>query len=183
MKQALENDVQYLRIGLGWDCGDNGGHDLDLAAFLLDGEEKITGDDGVIFYNQAVYGDNALVFAGDNTTGEGDGMDESIFVDLAKIPANVQSLVFGVTFSHSQGQCQFGEVLNAEFAAARVTDQYDKGSDVFSLVNLSEDYPARSGMAVAKLSRTDGGWEYEEICETADGGLEEFCQRFGVNVE
>ena len=183
MKQALENDVQYLRIGLGWDCGDNGGHDLDLAAFLLDGEEKITGDDGVIFYNQAVYGDNALVFAGDNTTGEGDGMDESIFVDLAKIPANVQSLVFGVTFSHSQGQCQFGEVLNAEFAAARVTDQYDKGSDVFSLVNLSEDYPARSGMAVAKLSRTDGGWEYEETDEAADGGLEEFCQRFGVNVE
>ena len=183
MKQKLESTVRYLRAGINWNSDASEDCDLDLSAFLLDGAGRVKDDSRVVFYNQTVFGDHALVLSGDNPNGEGDGMNESIFVDLGGLPSDAAGLVFCVCYSHEQPGFTFGEAHGARFVVCPVEDKFDKGSDYLTEVHLTEDYPACSGMAVWALTRTEDGWSGEVIAEPVEGGLTALCARFGVEVQ
>ena len=101
--------LNKLMVGLGWDVNryDGGGDfDLDAAAFMLGAEGKVLSDSDFIFYGNLKHNSEAVEHMGDNLTGEGDGDDEQIMVDLSKVPANVDKIAFTVTIYEAEQRRQ-----------------------------------------------------------------------------
>ena len=86
-----------IMVGLGWDVNafDSGSaFDLDAAAFLVGANGKCPTERDFIFYGNLKHSTGAVEHMGDNLTGEGDGDDEQILVDLSKVPANIERIAF-----------------------------------------------------------------------------------------
>ena len=108
--------LKKIIVGLGWDARSTDGNefDLDASAFLLSSSGKVRSESDFIFYNQVRSQDGSVEHTGDNRTGEGDGDDESIKVDLSKVSADVDKIVFTVTIHEAETRKQnFGQVSNA----------------------------------------------------------------------
>ena len=183
MKTPLEKNIKNIRVGLNWTSGREYSFDLDLSAFLLDEKDLARSDEDLVFYNNHASVNDALLFSGDDRSGMVDGTNESIFVDLEKIPENIHKAVFCVTFDDSGEDYIFGEAESIVIYATGVSDEFDKGKSAFCTVDLAKHCPQSSAMAVFEISRGEDGWEYGMICESADFGLLELCSRYGLAVE
>ncbi|MBP6395780.1 MAG: TerD family protein, partial [Giesbergeria sp.] len=91
--------MKKMLIGLGWSmrATDGDAFDLDGSVFLLGAGGKVRSDADFVFYNQAKSSDGSVVHSGDNRTGEGEGDDESVTVELDKVPADVEKIAVCVT--------------------------------------------------------------------------------------
>lgn len=100
--------LKKILVGLGWDTNkyDGDDFDLDASAFLLDKNGKVTTDKDFVFFNNLVHPSGAVKHMGDNLTGSGDGDDEQIIVDLAKIPENIEKIAFTVTIYEADSRMQ-----------------------------------------------------------------------------
>ena len=109
--------LSKIIVGLGWDVNtfDSGADfDLDAAVFMTGADGKCPSAPEFIFYGNLEHPSGAVKHMGDNLTGEGDGDDEQITVDLTKIPANVERIAFTVTIYDAETRRQnFGQVSNA----------------------------------------------------------------------
>ena len=109
--------LKKIMVGLGWDVNafDSGADfDLDASAFLVGANGKCPTEKEFIFYGNLTHPSEAVKHMGDNLTGEGEGDDEQIEVDLTKIPANVEKIAFTVTIYDAEVRRQnFGQVSNA----------------------------------------------------------------------
>ena len=108
--------LNQVLIGLGWDARatDGADFDLDASAFLLAANDKVRGETDFIFYNQTRSPEGSVEHTGDNRTGEGDGDDEAVKINLAKVPADVQKIAITVTIHDAENRGQnFGQVQNA----------------------------------------------------------------------
>ncbi len=91
--------------------------DLDASAFLLAANGKVRSDADFIFYNQMRAVDGSVEHTGDNRTGEGDGDDESLLVDLSKVAADIDKIVITVTIHEADQRRQnFGRYRTLSFA-------------------------------------------------------------------
>ena len=167
-------------IGLGWDTNKyDGGSDFDLdaAAFLLKGDGKARDDKDFVFYGNLKHTSGALEHLGDNLTGEGDGDDEQIRVDLAAVPADIEKIDFTVTIYEAEERKQnFGQVSNAYI---RIVDaSNDKELIRF---DLGEDFSVETAVVVAELYRHGGEWKFNTIGAGFQGGLQALCKNFGAN--
>lgn len=109
-------DLKKVLVGLGWDARSTDGADFDLdaSAFLLNASGKVRSDADFIFYNQLKSTCGSVQHTGDNRTGEGEGDDEAIMVDLPRVPADVQKIAFTATIHEADARRQnFGQVGNA----------------------------------------------------------------------
>ena len=164
-------------IGLGWDTNKyDGGSDFDLdaAAFLLKGDGKARDDKDFVFYGNLKHTSGALEYLGDNLTGEGDGDDEQIRVDLAAVPADIEKIDFTVTIYEAEERKQnFGQVSNAYI---RIVDaSNDKELIRF---DLGEDFSVETAVVVAELYRHGGEWKFNAIGAGFQGGLQALCKNF-----
>ena len=168
-------------IGLGWDTNKyDGGHafDLDAAAFLLAANGKVASDGDFIFYNQLKHASNSVEHLGDNLTGEGDGDDEQIKVDLSLVPAGVEKIDFTVTIHEAKERGQnFGQVSNAYI---RVVNE-GNGQELIRY-DLGEDFSIETAVVVGELYRNNGEWKFNAIGSGFEGGLAALGKNFGVNV-
>lgn len=180
MKTQLDGSIKTIRVGLDWTSGRESGLDLDLSAFLLDEKDLARSDEDFVFYNHPVSVNEALSLSGDDRFGAVSGTNESIYVDLERIPENICKAVFCVTFDESDGEHFFGEAESIVLYAAGVSDAFDKGGNPFCSVDLAKHCSLSSAMAVLELSRGENGWEYSMICDSADFGLLELCARYGL---
>ena len=115
---------------------------------------------------------------GDNLTGAGDGDDETIMVDLTKVPADVQKIAFTVTIYEAASRSQnFGMVSNA---FVRVYDQ-TTGTELVRY-DLGEDYSIETAIVVAELYRHGGEWKFNAVGSGYQGGLEALCGAYGVQL-
>ncbi len=115
---------------------------------------------------------------GDNLTGEGDGDDEQIKIDLSKIPAEIEKIAFTVTIYDAVTRSQnFGQVENAFI---RIVDETSNTELV--RYDLCEDFSIETAIVFAELYRHNGEWKFNAIGSGFGGGLEELCRNFGVNV-
>src|SRR6476620_3192595 len=108
--------LSKMVVGLGWDtrATDGAGFDLDGAVFLVNAEGKVRSDADFVFYNNLKSTDGSVVHSGDNTTGAGDGDDETVTIDLTKVPADVDKIIFAVTIHEAETRRQnFGMVSKA----------------------------------------------------------------------
>ena len=170
-----------ILIGLGWDVNKyDGGFDFDLdaAAFLLNASGKVNADEDFVFYNNLKHASGSVEHMGDNLTGEGEGDDEEIKVDLAKVPANIEKIDFTVTIYDAEVRKQtFGQVSNAYI---RVVD--DTTGNELIRYDLGEDFSIETAVVVGELYRHNGEWKFNAIGSGFSGGLAALGRNFGVNV-
>ena len=172
--------LQRVLIGLGWDARSSDGSDFDLDAslFLVDANQKVPSDSHFIFYNQLVSPCGSVQHTGDNLTGDGDGDDESLLVELGSIPSHIESLVISVTIHDADGRHQsFGQVRNA---FVRLVN--DETHAEILRFDLSEDYSTETAMVFGEIYRRNGEWKFRAIGQGYTGGLYALCTQYGVKV-
>lgn len=173
--------LKSINVGLGWDANvtDTGAQfDLDASAFMVGTDGKVVSDGHFIFYNNATSPDGAVVHKGDNRTGEGDGDDEVIAIDLDKVAPEVDKIIFTVTIDQATERNQnFGQVNNSYI---RILNN-DGGAEI-TKYELDEDYSAETAINFGELYRKDGGWNFKAVGAGFNEGLAGFCRQFGVNV-
>ena len=173
--------LKKILIGLGWDVNKyDGGYDFDLdaAAFLLGDSGKVNSDDDFVFYNNLKHQSGSVEHMGDNLTGEGEGDDEEIKVDLEKVPANISKIDFTVTIYDAEVRKQtFGQVSNAYI---RVVD--DTTGRELIRYDLGEDFSVETAVVVGEIYRHNGEWKFNAIGSGFSGGLAALGRNFGVNV-
>lgn len=172
--------LKRLLIGLGWDerATDGAEFDLDASAFMLTAEGKVRGEADFIYYNQLRSPDGAVEHTGDNRTGQGDGDDEAIKVDLSKIPADVQKIVITVTIHDAVARKHnFGQVANAFI---RVVNE-DSNAEIVRY-DLAEDYSTETAMVFGELYSHSGEWKFRAVGQGYAGGLSAMCAQYGIVV-
>ena len=176
---GISGGLTKIMVGLGWDVNryDGGADfDLDAAAFMLAGTGKVRSSDDFIFYNQKV--GPGVEHMGDNRTGEGEGDDEVINVDLNAIPADIEKISFTVTIDQADTRNQnFGMVENSYI---RVVDAAS-GTELIRY-DLGEDFSVETAVVVADLYRHGGEWKFNAIGSGFSGGLAALCANFGVDI-
>ena len=173
--------LKHIVVGLGWDTNKyDGGFDFDLdsAAFLLDENGKVNADTDFVFYNNLKHSSGAVEHLGDNLTGEGDGDDEQVIVDLSLVPQNISKIAFTVTIHEALERRQnFGQVSNSY---VRVIDE-DTNQELLNY-ELGEDFSIETAIVVCEIYRHNGEWKFNALGSGFEGGLEALCKNFGVNI-
>ncbi len=167
-----------LHLGLGWDLRKTDGtaFDLDASVLMLDTSDRAIGAGGFVFYNNATSACGSVVHAGDNLTGEGEGDDEVISVDLTKVPENVAKLLVAVTIHDAENRNQnFGMVDNGFIHVANK----DSGEDIVRY-DLTEDYSAETSVIFGELYKKDGQWRFAAKGDGFAGGLSAFLKTYGL---
>lgn len=173
--------LSKIQIGLGWDTNKYDGSasfDLDAAAFLLDDLGTVTSDADFVFYGNLKHNSGSVVHLGDNLTGDGDGDDEQILVDLSLVPQNIQKISFTVTIYEAETRNQnFGQVSNSFI---RVVNQ--ASNEELLRFDLGEDFSIETAIVVAELYRNNGEWKFNAIGSGFSGGLAALCKNFGIAI-
>ncbi|WP_371481763.1 TerD family protein [Kitasatospora sp. NBC_00315] len=167
-------------VGLGWDVRTTTGTDFDLdaSALLCNEAGRVDGDGNFVFFNNLKSPEGSVEHTGDNLTGEGEGDDEQIKVNLATVPAAVSKIVFPVSIYDAENRTQnFGQVRNAFI---RVVNQADNKE--LARYDLSEDASTETAMVFGELYRNGAEWKFRAIGQGYASGLRGIAQDFGVNV-
>ncbi len=157
-----------IMCGLGWDVVKKGGGgfsnapncDLDASVICLDDKRKVNDIANVVYFANLSHRSGAITHLGDNLTGEGEGDDEQITVDLAKIPAAIITLVFTVNIYEGIARKQdFAQVKNAFVRLVNVSNNKE-----LARYNLSGlEYIGMTGMIMAEIYRHNNEWKMAAI--------------------
>lgn len=167
-------------VGLGWDARttSGAGFDLDASALMVGTSGKILSDAHFVFFNNLTSPDGSVEHTGDNLTGEGEGDDEVIKVNLAGVPAEVDKVIVTVSIYDAETRSQsFGQVRNAYI---RVINQADSAE--LTRYDLSEDASNETAMIFGELYRNGGEWKFRAVGQGYSTGLGGIARDFGVNV-
>lgn len=174
--------LKNVLIGLGWDINHYDGEtdfDLDASAFMTKANGKVGNENDFIFYGNLNHVSGSVQHMGDNRTGEGDGDDEVIKVQLDKIPSDYDTISFTVTIYEAEKRLQnFGMVENAY---VRLIDK-DTGEELVRF-DLTEDFSTETALVVAEIYKRDGQWKFAAIGSGYDGGLKALCKEDGIDAE
>ena len=169
-----------VSVGLGWDIRTTTGTDFDLdaSAIAVGTDKKVLSDKHFVFFNNLTSPDGSIEHTGDNTTGEGEGDDEVIKVNLSAVPPEVDSIVFPVSIYDADSRSQsFGQVRNAFI---RVVDQ--SNNNEIARYDLSEDASTETAMVFGELYRNGDEWKFRAIGQGYASGLRGIALDYGVNV-
>ena len=184
-KVSLTKDnpgLKKLIVGLGWDTNkfDTGGDfDLDSAAFLLGENGKVTSQSDFVFYGNLKHSRSCVIHMGDNRTGDGDGDDEQIAIDLSKVPENITRIIFTATIYEAEERRQnFGQISNAYI---RIVDE-DVNNEILKY-DLGEDFSIETAAVFGELYKNNGEWKFNAIGSGYQGGLAALCINYGIDID
>jgi len=188
-KVSLTKDnagLNKIIVGLGWDeVKKSRGFfapkpqdiDCDASAILCIGGKVQNGAD-VIFFNNLTHGSGAVKHMGDNLTGAGEGDDEQITVELGKVPAQYDKIIFVVNiYQAKQRRQHFGMIQNCFI---RIVDA--RNNSELCRYNLSENYDNMTAMIFGEVYRHNGEWKFNAIGSGFQGGLAALCGHYGIEV-
>ncbi len=181
--------LKKTMVGLGWDPvqqshkGLLGGLfgskqaaiDCDASVLMLDENDKLKGKENMVYFGNLKSKCGSVQHMGDNLTGDGDGDDEQIMVDLSNIPQNIAKLVFVVNiYAAVQRKQHFGMIQNAFIRLVNLTDNKE-----MLRFNLTEEYSGKTGLFVAEIYRNGGEWKFTAVGESdASSGLGEMVKKY-----
>ena len=169
--------LKKVGVGLGWDTNttDTGADfDLDASVFMLGANGKVKNEQYFVFYNNLNSPDGAVKHTGDNLTGDGDGDDETLLIDLSKVDSGVQDMVFVVTIHEAESRKQnFGQVRNAFI---RLYDQ-ESGKEV-AKYELDEDFSRETALEFGRLYKKDSEWRFQAVGQGFNTGLQGFVDKY-----
>ena len=175
--------LRRVVVGLGWDAAPTKGGlfssrsqeiDCDASAIICTGGKLLSSKD-VVYYNNLSHSSGCVTHQGDNLTGDGDGDDEQIIVNLSQMPASYDKIVFVVTIYQANERRQnFGMIKNAFI---RIVDA-DTNTELCKF-DLSEDYSGMTAMVFGEIYRRDNDWKFNAIGQgTTDNSIGEMSKRF-----
>jgi tellurium resistance protein TerD len=170
-----------ILVGLGWDVRTTDGKafDLDASAFLLNASGKVRSDADFIFYRQLKSTDGSVEHTGDNLTGDGDGDDESIKIDLTLIPTDVEKIAISVTIHDASDRGQnFGAVTGAFIRIVNSDNNVE-----ITRFDLTEDASTETAMIFGEIYKHGADWKFRAVAQGFKGGLGPLARNFGVNVD
>jgi len=169
-----------VNVGLGWDVRTTTGADFDLdaSALLLSAEGKVLSDQHFVFFNNLKSPDGTVEHTGDNLTGEGEGDDEQVKVNLASLAAEADKVVFPVSIYDADARSQsFGQVRNAFIRVVNAADQKE-----LARYDLTEDASTETAMVFGELYRNGADWKFRAVGQGYASGLSGIARDYGVNV-
>ncbi|MEH3053186.1 MAG: TerD family protein [Patulibacter minatonensis] len=175
-----EPGLTKVHVGLGWDVRSTDGHefDLDASALLCGVNDKVLSDGHFVFFNNMVSPDGSVEHQGDNRTGEGEGDDEVIAIDLARVPAEVQRIVFPVSIYDADQRTQnFGQVRNAFIRIVNADSERE-----IARYDLSEDASSETAIVFGEVYRRDHEWKFRAVGQGWAAGLAGIAKDYGVNI-
>jgi tellurium resistance protein TerD len=167
-------------VGLGWDVRSTTGadYDLDASAIMLNTNGKVLSDSHFVFFNNLTSPDGTVEHTGDNLTGEGEGDDEAIKVNLAAMAPEVDKIVFAVSIYDADARRQsFGQVSNAFIRVVNAADERE-----LTRFDLSEDASTETAMVFGELYRRGPEWKFRAVGQGYASGLAGIARDYGVNV-
>ena len=173
-------NLTSIAVGLGWDVRSTAGHgfDLDASALALGENHKVLGDEYFVFFNNLKSPDGSIEHQGDNLTGEGEGDDEVITVNLVGVPPQVLSIVFAVSIYDAETRQQsFGQVRNAYIRVVNLANDVE-----LARYDLTEDASVETAMVFGEVYRYNQEWKFRAIGQGYASGLAGIARDFGVNV-
>lgn len=189
LKKSDGQALSRIRIGLGWDPvkqekkgglfgsifgGSAPDIDCDASVLVCKGG-RLSGKKDVVYFGNLKHPSGAIVHTGDNLTGDGEGDDEQILVDLTAVPQDYDKLVFVVNIYDCESRKQdFGMIANAFI---RICDE--RTGEEFCRYNLSESYAGMTAMIFGEIYRHNGEWKFNAIGQgTKDTGLSALARRY-----
>ena len=189
LKKSDGQALSRIRIGLGWDPvkqekkgglfgsifgGSAPDIDCDASVLVCKGG-RLSGKGDIVYFGNLKHSSGAIVHTGDNLTGDGEGDDEQILVDLTAVPQDYDKLVFVVNIYDCDSRKQdFGMIANAFI---RICDE--RTGEEFCRYNLSESYAGMTAMIFGEIYRHNGEWKFNAIGQgTTDTGLSALARRY-----
>jgi len=170
-------NAQKFIIGLGWDTNQSStgsSFDLDASVFVLGENGKLLSDAHFVFYNNLKSPNDAVVHTGDNLTGDGDGDDEQVIVDLSKIENNATEICVVVTIHDADDRKQnFGQVRNSFI---RIVDA-STNKDIVKY-ELDEDFSIETAVEFGRIYKRNNEWKFEAVGSGMKGGLQDFLNKY-----
>ncbi|WP_026878877.1 TerD family protein [Ignatzschineria larvae DSM 13226] len=167
-------------VGLGWDARvtDGAEFDLDASVFMVGENNKVLSDTHFVFFNNKKSPCGSVEHQGDNRTGEGEGDDEQIKINLAQVPVDVKKIIFSVTIYDSEARKQNFGMVNNSFI--RVVN-HDNNTEI-ARFDLSEDASTETAMVFGELYRHGSEWKFKAVGQGFAGGLGALAGQYGVNI-
>lgn len=179
--------LSNVMLGLGWDVATTKKSglfgiktavpniDCDASAFMLSSNGKLESNKDIVYFGNLISQCGSVKHTGDNLTGHGDGDDESLVVNLKKVPDHINEIVFVVTIYQAKLKRQhFGMIENAFI---RIVDK--NNNKELAHFNLTEDYKDKTALIFGSLKKVDNEWTFKAIGEgTTDGSVSEVARRF-----
>ncbi len=187
-RASLDNSMKMALVGLGWDPNKyDGGYDFDLdaSAFICGANGKVQSDEDFVFYNNPDWRNHTVWSSGDDQTGGSseEGDDEQIFIDFTKIPDYVSKIAITVTIHDAAARRQnFGQVSNAYVRVAKIDNEFDNQGETVIQFDLEEEFSIETALVVCEIYRKNGQWKFNAVAAGYQGGLEQLCRTYGVNV-
>lgn len=175
--QRVNVNLSKFTIGLGWDTNESDtgqAFDLDASIFILGENKKILSDEFFVFYNNLKSPDGSVEHTGDNLTGEGEGDDESLNIDLSKIDSRATEICVVVTIHDAVNRKQnFGQVRNSFVRIYNPTT-----NEEILKYELEEDFSIETAVEFGRLYKRNGEWKFEAVGLGQKGGLKDYLTRF-----
>lgn len=158
-------------VGLGWDPAEQksgffgmkkaANVDCDASALLLDANGKLSGERNLVCFYNKQSGDGSVIHSGDNITGQGEGDDEQIHVQLDSVPANIHRILCVVNIYECESRKQdFGMIKSAFIRIVNPANNQE-----LVRFNLTENYSGKTALVVGELYRHNGEWKFNAIGE------------------
>jgi tellurium resistance protein TerD len=163
-------------VGLGWDSNTSStgeAFDVDASIFVLGANGKLVSDSHFVFYNNLSTPDGAVTHTGDNLTGDGDGDDEKVIVDLSKISSDVAEITFVVTIHKAAERRQnFGQIRNSFIRIV------DTNNTEIVKYELDEDFSIETAVEFGRIYKRNDEWKFEAVGNGMKGGLQDFLNKY-----
>ncbi|MBD2579247.1 TerD family protein [Oscillatoria sp. FACHB-1406] len=176
LEKVLPN-LDAAFAGLGWDVGSDGASfDLDVSVMMLGSNGHLVSDKHFVFYNQKRSPESspALELTGDNRTGEGDGDDEAIIMDLRKVDPAVEEILVCITIHEATARGQnFGMVSEAYVRLVNIATREE-----VLRYDLDAQFSNETAVVMAKFKRAGSSWSMTAVGEGYSGGLEGLVERY-----
>lgn len=177
----LDASLEKVLVGLSWEPNQTlskYAYDLDSSVFMVGKNGKVAKDEDFIFYNNLVSACGSVKHEGDNRTGDAEGYDERVLIDLKKVPSHVERLIFTVTIHNAAEYRQnFGQVREAKIDILNAV-----GEVKLAGYDLSEDSSTETAMIFGEVYRYNGEWKFKAVGQGYEGGLAALARSFGVNI-
>ncbi|TDX00606.1 TerD family protein [Dinghuibacter silviterrae] len=164
-------------VGLGWDTNSSAtgsSFDLDASIFILGPQGKLLSDQHFVFYNNLKSPNGAVEHTGDNRTGEGEGDDEQIRIDLSRIDPQAAELRVVVTIFDAEARRQnFGQVRGS---FVRIFDTAS-GQELLKY-ELEEDFSIETAVEFGRIYKKDNAWKFEAVGVGTKGGLQDYLNKY-----
>ena len=162
------SSLSKLLVGLGWDLppGKNLSYDLDAFAFVCGEDGKMASLKDVVYFANLQHPTKAVIHTGDNLTGDGDGDDEQILIDLNKLPAEYSRILLGVCIYLGNKRNQSFDMVNNAFV--RIEDSVSGNEICRYVLSDNSKFAGKTTMVFGEIYLRGGEWKFSAIGEGTD---------------